>query len=321
MAVPGLSMLREMIRIRCVEEVLADLYRDEQEMRTPTHFSIGQEAAAVGVMRALQPGDAVYSGHRCHAQYLAKGGDLLGMVAELYGKERGCSRGRGGSVHLNDFGTGFAAAAILGEMIAVGVGAAWAFSMGATSRIAVAFFGDGATEEGVFHESMNFAMVRRVPCLFVCENNLYSLDSPIHARQPGGTTITARARSYGMPALAVDGNDVFAIYSAAGEAADWCRRGKGPYFLELQTYRWREHVGPNWDYGVGTRSKAEVGYWMERCPIRRAADALRRTDPDVDNKVITWEAESRAEISEAVGIAKASPFPDVAALFEGAYES
>lgn len=314
-------LLREMVRIRCVEEELADLYRDEQEMRTPVHFSIGQEAAAVGVCAALRGDDLVYTGHRSHAAYLAKGGDLAGMVAELYGKETGCAGGRGGSVHLTDRSVGFAgSAAILGEMISVATGAAWALARQGSDRVVVTFFGDGASEEGVFHESLNFAAVHRVPVVFVCENNAYSISSPIAARQPAGAGITERARAYGIAAERVDGNDVALVHDAARRAVDHCRAGRGPYFLELDTYRWREHVGPNWDTGID-RPRQEVESWLERCPVRRAAEALRAGTPDVAERLAAWEEEYRDEARLAVAAAKAAPFPSVDRLTDGAYES
>ncbi|MEU4775987.1 thiamine pyrophosphate-dependent dehydrogenase E1 component subunit alpha [Micromonospora sp. NPDC023644] len=309
-----------MIRIRRVEETLADVYRDEQEMRTPVHFSIGQEAAAVGVCAALRREDLAYSSHRCHAQYLAKGGDLFAMVAELYGKEDGCTHGRGGSVHLIDPAAGFgASSAILGEMLSVATGAAWAAAMRGTGEVVATFFGDGAAEEGVFHESLNFAMVRQVPVVFVCENNGYSLSSPLDLRQPAGTTITGWARGYGMPARRVDGNDVVAVHQAAEQAVAWCRAGNGPYFLELETYRWREHVGPNWDYDVDHRTRAEVESWLARCPIRRATELLRQRHPDIDQQVAHWEKESDDEVQQAITKAKLSPFPRVETLLDGAY--
>src|SRR5690349_12557225 len=164
------TLLREMIRIRIAEETVAKYY-PEQEMRTPTHFSIGQEAVSVGVCQALEPTDAAYSGHRCHGEYLAKGGTLIGMFAELYGRVDGCCKGRGGSVHLNAPDVGLiASSAILGETIAAAVGSAWAFKMDGSRRIGVAFFGDGVTEEGIMHECLNFASVMQVPVLFVCGN-------------------------------------------------------------------------------------------------------------------------------------------------------
>ncbi|MEE4543376.1 thiamine pyrophosphate-dependent dehydrogenase E1 component subunit alpha [Streptomyces sp. V4-01] len=314
------ELLRAMVRIRNVEETLADVYRDEQEMRTPVHFSIGQEASAVGVCAALRRSDLVYGGHRCHAQYLAKGGDLDAMVAELYGRETGCTRGRGGSVHLIDVEAGFgAASAILGEMISVATGAAWALATAGRDDVVATFFGDGAAEEGVFHESLNFAQLHRLPVIYVCENNGYSLASPLAARQPEGTRITDWAARYGMPSVSADGNDVTAVRSAAAEAVAWCRAGRGPYFLELETYRWREHVGPHWDYDVDHRSKAEVDSWIARCPIVRATDALRPALPDIDRRRARWDTEDREELATAIKAAKASPFPAVDTLLDGAY--
>ncbi|MFG2718576.1 thiamine pyrophosphate-dependent dehydrogenase E1 component subunit alpha [Streptomyces sp. NPDC048416] len=315
-----LRLVRDMVRIRCAEETLADLYRDEQLMRTPTHFSIGQEATAVGVCAATRRGDVVYSAHRSHAPYLAKGGDLAALVAELYGKETGCARGRGGSVHLVDHAAGFGgSAAILGEMIPVAVGAAWAFAMDGAPRVALTFFGDGASEEGVFHESLNFAALHRLPVVFVCENNQYSIASPLSARQPAGSSIWQRALGYGMRASRIDGNDVLAVHDAARTAVEAARAGEGPHLLELDTYRWREHVGPHPDAG-GYRSHAEVASWIERCPIRTAADALRPEDPTVDDRIDAWRAEFTEEVARAVELARAAPFPDVTDLLSGADE-
>ena len=308
-----------MLRIRVTEETLADLYK-EQEMRTPTHFSIGQEAVAVGTCAALNPDDVIYSGHRCHAHYLAKGGDLFGMVAELYGREAGCAHGRGGSVHLNDPGAGvMASSAILGETMAVAVGSAWAFRMDASARIAACFFGDGAAEEGIFHETLNFAAVRQVPVLFVCENNLYSTHTPLEVRQPKGIEIWERARTYQMPSRQVDGNDVFAVAEAAREAVAWCRREQAPYFLECLTYRWREHVGPLWDWDAGYRSKAEVDAWIDRCPIKRAETLLVTEGACAPEEIEDWRREFQSLVDRAVVQAKSSPFPAVAELLAGTY--
>jgi pyruvate dehydrogenase E1 component alpha subunit len=315
----AIALLRGMLRIRVAEETLADLYK-EQEMRTPTHFSIGQEAVAVGVSAALRVSDAVYSGHRCHAHYLAKGGDLKDMVAELYGKETGCARGRGGSVHLNAPEVGFmAASAILGQTMAVATGSAWAFAMDGSDRIGVCYFGDGAAEEGIFHETLNFASVTKVPVLFVCENNLYSTHTPLAVRQPGGIQIWERAATYQMPAKLVDGNDVFAVRDAAAEAVEWCRAGRGPYFLECSTYRWREHVGPNWDYDAGYRTKAEVDAWMERCPIKRASAALIADGTCKQADIDHWTSECQAEVNAAVAAAKAAPWPAIEHMLDGTY--
>jgi TPP-dependent pyruvate/acetoin dehydrogenase alpha subunit len=313
-------LVRDMVRIRVVEETLADHYRDEQEIRTPVHFSIGQEATAVGVCAATTPQDWVYTSHRSHAPYLAKGGDLKALVAEVYGKQDGCAHGRGGSMHLIDREAGFAgSAAILGEMIAVAVGTAWAFSLGGQERVALTFFGDGATEEGIFAESLNFAALHRLPVVFVCENNLYSSCSPVSARQPAGTSIHGRSEAAGVPSLQVDGNDVFAVHAAARRAMGHAREGRGPMLLELATYRWRAHVGPSWDHDYGYRSKEEIDWWVARCPIVRATAALREEEPQIDTAVADWRTQFETEIREAVAEAKTLPFPSVDSLLDGAY--
>lgn len=313
------NLLREMIRIRRIEETLADLY-PSQEMRTPIHFSIGQEAVAVGVCAALRRDDVVYSGHRCHSHYLAKGGDLRAMVAELYGRETGCARGRGGSVHLNDPEAGLiASSAILGQTMAVAVGTALAFSMDSRDQVAVSFFGDGAVEEGIFHESLNFAVMRRAPVLFVCENNGFSTHTRLDVRQPAAVPIHTRARSYGMPSRLVDGNDVFAVYEAAKEAVAHSRQGAGPFFLECTTYRWREHVGPLWDYDKGYRTKAEVDSWIARCPIRHASARLLAEGACTPARIAAMEHASQIEVDGAVGAARAASFPAVEDLTLGTY--
>ena len=311
------NLLRDMVRIRRVEETLAELY-PAGEMRTPTHFSIGQEAVAVGVCGALRRDDVVYSGHRCHAHYLAKGGDLRGMVAELYGRETGCARGRGGSVHLNDPEAGvIASSAILGQTMAVAVGTALAFTMDGRDQVAVTFFGDGTVEEGIFHETLNFAVMRRAPVLFVCENNGFSTHTRLEVRQPASVSIHARAASYGMPSRLVDGNDVFAVHAAAREAVAHARRGAGPFFLECTTYRWREHVGPPWDYAKGYRSKAEVDAWIARCPIRHASERLLSEGVCTPSQIETMGRASQIEVDEAVAAARAASFPAVEDLTLG----
>jgi len=314
-----LRLLREMIRIRTAEQTIADLY-PEGEMRTPTHFSIGQEAVAVGVCTALRRDDVVFSGHRCHAHYLAKGGDLGAMVAEFYGRETGCARGRGGSVHLTDPAAGFiASSAILGQTMATAVGSALAFKMDGLDRVAVTFFGDGAVEEGIFHECLNFAVVKRLPVLFVCENNGYSTHTRLEVRQPASVSIRSRAASYGMPSMRVDGNDVFAVFAAAQQAVDQSRQGHGPSFMECMTYRWREHVGPMWDYDKGYRAKAEVDEWISRCPIKRVSERLIAERVCSVDDVERFGRDSQDEVNRAVAAAKAAPFPAVEDLTVGTY--
>jgi pyruvate dehydrogenase E1 component alpha subunit len=313
------AMLRAMMRIRITEETLADLYK-EQEMRTPTHFSIGQEAVAVGVCSALELDDVVYSGHRCHAHYLAKGGGLAAMIAELYGKQTGTAHGRGGSVHLSAPEVGFvASSAILGQTMAVATGSAWAFTMDGLQRVAVCFFGDGAIEEGIFHETLNFASIKRLPVIFVCENNGYSTHTPVDVRQPRGITIWERVHGYQMPSKFADGNDVFAVRQAAEEAVASARLGKGPYFLEFRTYRWREHVGPNWDYEAGYRTKAEVDAWIERCPVKAATARVLAEGMCSAEEIEDWRQDIQREVDVAVHAAKAAPFPSTEHLTDGTY--
>ena len=272
-----IKLYRSLLRIRKAEETLAELYK-EKEMRTPTHFGIGQEAVAVGVCEALDKTDVAYSHHRCHTHYLAKGGSLLGLVAELYGRVDGCSQGRGGSVHLTARDVGFIGSSpILGEGVALAVGSALAFKMDSASRVAVTFFGEATCEEGVFYESLNYASVQKLPVLFACENNLYSTESPLSVRQPAGTELVERVRAFKVGGERVDGNDVVAVYDAAARAVKRIRDGQGPYFLECMTYRWREHVGPMFDHELNRtyRTREEVEEWMTRCPVKRSKDALR----------------------------------------------
>jgi pyruvate dehydrogenase E1 component alpha subunit len=306
-----------MARIREVEEQVVERY-PEQEIRCPTHLSIGQEAVAVGVCAALREDDHVYSTHRCHAHYLAKGGDLQAMVDELYGRRTGCSQGKGGSMHLVDSSVGMmGASAIVGGTIPMAVGSALAFQMQKTDRVAVAFFGDGAVEEGVFHESLSFASVKRLPVLFVCENNLYATYSAQGARQPADN-IHKRARAYLIPGVRVDGNDVVRVYGAAGAAVARARAGLGPTLIECRTYRWRDHVGPNFDFEVGYRSREEVEAWMARCPIKRCAARLRRLGLTEDELGQIRE-QVRTEALEAFRIAKSRPFPEPAELASHVY--
>ena len=308
-----------MLRIRLTEETLADRYK-EQEMRTPTHFSIGQEAVAVGVCAALRQDDVVYSGHRCHAHYLAKGGSLLGMVAELYGRQIGCAGGRGGSVHLNAPEAGFiAASAILGETLAAAAGSAWAFAMDRAPRVAVSFFGDGVVEEGIFHETLNFAVLKTLPLVLVCENNLYSTHTPLSVRQPAGLAIWQRAKSYEMQAEQVDGNNVFAVHEAASRAVQWARDGRGPYLLECLTYRWREHVGPNFDIDFGYRTQEELDSWMDRCPIKHAEAVLTSAGQCTPVEIRQWRQEFQEAVDQAIETARQAPFPAVADLLAGTY--
>jgi pyruvate dehydrogenase E1 component alpha subunit len=303
------GLLRTVLRIRRVEERIRDLYA-AQEMRCPTHFSIGQEAVAAGVCAHLRPDELVTSAHRSHAHYLAKGGDLRAMLAELYGKATGCSAGKGGSMHLTDHAAGFLGAVpIVGSTIPIGVGAALASVLEGEPRLTAIFFGDGATEAGVFHESLNFAAIHRLPVVMVCENNRYSVLTGPEWRRPAGRPIYQLAAGHGVWSRHGDGNDVDAVYALAGEAVARARGGQGPAFLELETYRWLEHCGPRDDRHLGYRPPGELEAWLARDPLAACVERLRRrsllTDADLDG----LEAAIRAEIDDAVAFAQASPFP------------
>jgi pyruvate dehydrogenase E1 component alpha subunit len=311
------SMHKGMLRIRHTEETIARRYAD-QEMRTPVHLGVGQEAVAVGVCSALEKGDVVYSHHRSHNHYLAAGGSVYELAAELYGRETGCARGRGGSVHLTSMATGFVAStAILGETVACAVGSALAIKMDSKDRVAVTFFGDAACEEGIIYECLNYAAVNRLPVLFVCENNLYSTESSLSVRQPLGTELTERARAFKIYADKADGNDVMAVYEAAQRAVARARKGDGPAFLELMTYRWREHVGPKFDHELGRsyRTKQELEEWMQHCPIRLSSSRIVSQSLASQQELDCWANETQAAIDADFDQARSDPWPSAADLF------
>lgn len=298
----SLDLYKEMLRIRLIEESIASRYH-EQKMRCPMHLSIGQEAVAVGVCKAVLPTDFLISNHRAHAHYLAKGGSLKAMMAEIYGKATGCSKGRGGSMHLVDLSVGMCGSTpIVGGSIPIAVGLAFATALKQERNITILFFGEGATEEGVFAESLNFAALKKLPILFVCENNFYSVYSPLHVRQPAQRDRAAIARAHGILAKTGDGNDVEEVYRLAEEAVAFIREGNGPVFLEFDTYRYREHCGPHFDNHIGYRTEEEVLFWEKRCPIKLQA---QRISDDIE--LLTLPILS--EIEEAFAFAEQSPFP------------
>jgi acetoin:2,6-dichlorophenolindophenol oxidoreductase subunit alpha len=273
------GLYRTMVRIRLCEESFVEpiLRRD---VLCPVHLYSGQEAIAAGVCAALKPRDYVFGNHRSHGHYLAKGGSLKAMVAEIYCREPGCSLGRGGSMHLVAPKQGMLGAApIVAGTISLALGSALASAIRRDRRVAVSFFGDGATGEGVFYESLNFAALRSLPIIFVCENNLYATHMPIRACRPQ-VSIHKIAVPFGIAGRRVDGNDVLAVYEAARAAAERCRKGGGPSFIECMTYRLRGHVGPD-DNIQGThtdiRPRTEVARWRKRDPIPRFERLLLRT--------------------------------------------
>jgi len=300
---------RSLYRIRRAEEEIARIYPTDK-IKSPVHLSIGQEAVSVGVCEALRSDDIVFGTYRGHALYLAKGGDLKKMIAELYGKVTGCTKGKGGSMHLIDTDAGvMGTSAVVGTTIPLAVGYAYTLKFQGKDSVVAGFFGDGAIDEGVFHESMNFAALKKVPIIFICENNFYSIHSHQRNRQ-ALCNIAERARVYGMPAERIDSNDALGIYELVKKGVQEIRSGgSGPRFFECMTYRWKEHVGPNEDFDAGYRSRSEAQPWFEKDQVKRLGDLL---DPSVSGKI---EAEVEAEIREAFEFAEQSPFPDDAELY------
>jgi len=300
-----------MLRLRMVEEAIADRY-PEQEMRCPVHLSIGQEAPSAAFSLTVEQGDLAVSTHRGHAHYLAKGGALGPMIAEIYGKSTGCSQGRGGSMHLADKDAGFmGTSAIVGNSIPVGVGLGLALQIQGRSQTSCVFLGDGATEEGVFYESANFAVVRNLPVVFLCENNLYSVYSPLSVRQPRGRSLTQVAASLGLTSEEVDGNDATACYHSVDRALQQARGGGGPQFLEFRTFRHREHCGPGDDDHLDYREPGELESWRQRDPIDLLESKLRLTNPDLSGEIEAIRERISIEIQTAFAEAAAAPFPNL----------
>ena len=303
------QLLFQMKRIRFVEEEIARRY-PEGKMRCPTHLSVGQEAVAAAVGLALKHTDMAVSGHRAHAHYLGKGGDLKAMLAEIYGKAAGCSGGKGGSMHLIDESVGFmGSTAIVGGTVPVGVGLAYGMKVKKSGQVSCVFHGDAVVETGAFFESVNFAILKKLPVLFVCENNLYSVYSPLSVRQPEGRSIAAMVAGLGMSTFSGDGNDVAAVHASVCESVAAIRAGGGPRLVEFSTYRWLEHCGPSYDNHIGYRSESEFLEWQAKEPIARFERVM------LDNSTITavelqvMNDNIALEVEEAFTFAEVSPMP------------
>tara|TARA_Y100000590_G_scaffold96180_2_gene109260 strand:+ start:2668 stop:3648 length:981 start_codon:yes stop_codon:yes gene_type:complete len=314
------SMLRHLIRIRQFEDRVADLL-DTDDINCPTHLYTGQEAVAVGVCQALSIDDYIWGTHRSHGHYLAKGGNMDTMMAELYGKETGCSHGRGGSMHLLAKEVGILGTVpMVGATIPMAVGSALVSSIKKDQKVSVAFFGDGATEEGVFHEALNFASLKKLPVIFVCENNLYSSHLRIEDRR-SQNNIYKSAEAHGMEGITVDGNNTLDVYQKAVEAVTKARSGLGPTLIECKTYRWRGHVGPSWDLDVNIREKEELDHWMEKDPIEILSKEMIQTNEITPQDLDAIKQAVASEIESSVEFARKSPFPDVKELSKNVYSS
>lgn len=314
------AMLWTMLRIRKVEDKVGDLVA-QGEIVCPCHLYTGQEAVATGVCASLARSDYVFSTHRSHGHYIGKGGDLRSLMAEMLGKSTGCSRGRGGSMHLACPDKGLpGSSAIVAGTISIAVGAALAATMQGRGEVSVAFFGDGAANEGVFYESLNFASLKKLPVIFVCENNLYSTHMPVSSCL-ADVDIYRKAEAFGMPGIRIDGNDVVEVYRTANARVQAARLGDGPVLIECMTYRWRGHVGPNDDLDKGLRSKEELDGWMARCPIRILETSMLHNGLVSERELDDMGRAVDSEIADALEFARQSPYPDGRELEYNVYKT
>ncbi len=303
----GLDLLRDMIRIRRFEERCTQLY-GQGKIRGFLHLYIGEEAVAVGALQAIRPEDALVATYREHGQALVRGIAARAVMAEMYGKATGCSRGRGGSMHLFDAATRFYGGnAIVGGGLPLAVGIALADRLRGERRVTACFFGDGAVAEGEFHESLNLAALWRLPVLFLCENNLYAMGTAIERHQ-AQLDLPLKARGYAVPGESVDGMDVLAVEAAARRAADHVRSGEGPFFLEARTYRFRAHSAYDPEL---YRPREEVERWKQRDPIPALQQVMREAGLLHPGDLESIEAAAAKEIEEAVAFAEASPWEPV----------
>ena len=311
----SLHLLREMLRVRRFEERAAEQY-SLTRIRGFLHLYIGEEAVGVGVMQALTPDDAIVATYREHGQALARGLPAASLMAEMFGKATGCSRGHGGSMHFFDSSRRFYGGnAIVGGGLPIAVGLALADRLQGRKRVTACFFGDGAVAEGEFHESLNLAALWQLPVLFLCENNEYAMGTSI-LQELAQPDIHLRAQSYGIPAEEVDGMDVLAVEAAARLAAEAVRAGPGPRFLELHTYRFRAHSMADPDL---YRTKDEIEHWKERDPISLFEARLRKAKLLADDELAAIETDIAAELDQAIAAAEAAPLEPLEDLTKDVY--
>lgn len=303
-----IEIYESMLKIRLTEEKLIELH-SEQLMKSPHHYYNGQEAVAVGVSAALANDDYVFSTHRSHGHYIAKGGDLNKFMAEMYCKIDGCSRGKGGSMHLIDTTVGhMGSSAIVSGSIPIATGAGWAFQLQNKKNVAVSYFGDGASDEGVLYESLNFAALKKLPVIFVYENNFFASFSKVSARQ-ALEDIARRAESFGVPGRKIDGNNIIEVYNTAKEAVIRAKEGKGPTLIEATTYRFKGHCGGDDDIDPRLRTKEELDCWKEKCPIKNFKDHLIKNNILTENMDKEIRQKLQKQIEKAVEFGRNSPLP------------
>ncbi len=313
------GLYRDMLRIRRIEEAIESRYH-EDEMKSPIHLVMGHEAISVGSCSTLKIDDLIYCGHRTHGHYLAKGGSLKGMLSELYCRANGCSGSRGGSMHLLDKSVGMAgSSAIVAGAIPIATGAALSFQLKQQDRVSVAYLGDAATEEGACWEAVNFAALKKLPVIFFCENNFFSVCSPLEVRQPPNVEIYRKAEGFGLPAVQIDGTNILDVYDSTQEAVARARKGDGPTFIEALTYRWRGHGGAGDDSASGYRDPEEVQHWEQYCPVDGFYDYLIKMNLYSKAEKDLAEKEIKEEIEEAFDFAISSPNPQEIDLYTHVY--
>lgn len=312
-----LDLYENSLKIRLTEEEISKRY-SENQMRCPTHLSIGQEAVSAAYASVVNKKDYAVSTHRGHAHYIAKGGNLNALIAEIYGKKTGCSKGKGGSMHLIDLDVNFmGTSAIVGNSIPIGVGLGLSEKLLNKKNLSTIFIGEGATEEGVFFESINFAIVRELPVLFICENNLYSVYSSLKDRQPKNRKIYQMIKSLGANSSICNGNDAVECYNSISKAYKYVKSKSKPFFLECKTYRFLEHCGPNNDDHLNYRPSKEIKDWEKNDPIIKINKIVEKKFSK--SKLISIENKIKKEIEAAFNFAKKSPFPSEIEAYKGNY--
>jgi pyruvate dehydrogenase E1 component alpha subunit len=306
-----LALLRQMIRLRRVEEALLREYHPADEMRCPIHFCIGQEAIPAALSQLVRPDDYVLSHHRSHGYYFAKHAPLRELFAEIYGKSTGANGGKAGSQDISHHASRFYSGAILAGAVSIAVGVALGLQLRHSPSVAVSGFGEGASDEGAFWEAMNYAALCRLPILFVCENNRYATYSDQLKRQ-AKDNLCERATAFGVRATRIFGNDAVKAWRTLGQEMQRLRDGQGPALVEAYTYRWNSHVGPEDDGVNNYRSQEEMRFWRESCPIRLLREALAAAGQLPNGELARLEADAAAEIAECFRFAKESPFPESA---------
>ena len=310
------KIFKNLYRLRSVELEISKRYKNGK-MRCPTHLSVGQEAVSAVMKEIFHNDDFAISTHRGHTHYLSKGGSLKKMLAEIYGKKTGCSKGKGGSMHLIDLKKNFMGTSpIVGNSIPIGVGLGLSLKIKKSNRVSFVFLGDGATEEGVFYESLNFAIIKELPVIFICENNLYSVYSPLSVRQPKNRKIFEMCKSIGIESYFCEGNKIDKIHKILKDSVKKVKKNKKPIFIEFSTYRWLEHCGPNYDNDIGYRSEKEFHFWKKKDPLINLELELTKKNK---KKILNIKSLINEEINSAFKYAESSKYPDNKEAFKGIY--